>query len=83
MCLIWLIENGAYIPFDLVESRFREKDLTGVQAMKQWQRDLVRQETGNRIQAEIDLARHISVIAGASGEQKKPSVKNIRANREK
>ena len=83
VCQIWLIENGAYISFDLVESRFREKDLTGVQAMKQWQRDLVRQETGSRIQAEIDLARHINVIARASGEQTKPSVKNIRANREK
>ena len=83
VCQIWLIEKGIYIPFELIESRFREKDLSGVQEMKQWQRDLVRQEAENRIQAEIDLARHINGIAGTSGEQKKPSVKNIRANREK
>ena len=83
VCQIWLFENGTYIPFNLIESRFSEKDLTGVQAMKQWQRDLIRQETEKKLQAEIDLARHINVIAGASGEQKKPSVKNIRANREK
>lgn len=83
VCQIWLIENGSFIPFDLIESRFRERDLTGVQAMKRKQRELVRQEAENKLQAEIDLARHISVIAGASGEQKKPSVKNIRANREK
>ena len=83
VCQIWLIEDGSYIPFGLVESRFRDKDLTGVQAMKQKQRDLIRQETGNRTQAEIDLAGHISAVAGASGVQKKPSVKNIRANREK
>lgn len=83
VCQIWLIEDGSYIPFELVESRFRDKDLTGVQAMKQRQRDLIRQETGNRTQAEIDLAGHISAVAGASGGQKKPSVKNIRANREK
>lgn len=83
MCQTWLIENGSYIPFELVESRFRDKGLTGVQAMKQRQRDLIRQETGNRTQAEIDLAGHISAAVGASGGQKRPSIKNIRANREK
>lgn len=45
VCQIWLIENGAYISFDLIESRFREKDLAGVQDMKQKQKDLVRQES--------------------------------------
>lgn len=83
VCKIWLIENGAYISFDLIESRFREKDLAGVQDMKQKQKDLVRQESQTKLQAQIDLAGHISVIAGASGEQEKPSVKNIRANRKK
>lgn len=83
VCHIWLIENGSYIPFDLIESRYREKNLTGVQEMKRRQRDLIRQEAENRTQAELDLAGHISAIAGASGEQAKPSVKNIRANREK
>lgn len=83
VCQIWMIENGSYIPFDLIESRYREKNLTGVQEMKQRQRDLVRQEAENKTQAEIDLAGHINAIAGASGEQAKPSVKNIRANREK
>ena len=83
VCQIWMIENGSYIPFDLIESRYREKNLTGVQEMKRRQRDLIRQEAENRTQAELDLAGHISAIAGASGEQAKPSVKNIRANREK
>lgn len=83
VCQIWLIENGTYIPFDLIESRYREKNLTGVQEMKRRQRDLIRQEAENRTQAELDLAGHISAVAGASGEQGKPSVKNIRANREK
>lgn len=83
VCRVWLLEKGSYIPFDLIESRFRGKDLTGAGDMKQRQRDLVRQELENRIQAEVDLARHISVLSGASGGQEKPSVKNIRANRKK
>lgn len=83
VCQIWLIENGSYIPFDLIESRFKDKNLTGVQAMKQQQRGIIRQETENRTQAEIDLAEHISVVAGASGEKEKPSIKDIRNNRKK
>lgn len=83
VCRVWLLEKGSYIPFDLIESRFRGKDLTGAGDMKQRQRDLVRRELENRIQAEVDLARHISVLSGASGGQEKPSVKNIRATRKK
>lgn len=83
VCQIWLIENGAYISFELIESRFKNKGLEGVQSMKQRQRDLIRQEISNRTQAEVDLAGHISAIAGASGGQKKPSIKNIRDNRKK
>lgn len=83
VCQVWLLEKGSYIPFDLIESRFRGKDLTGAGDMKQRQRDLVRRELENRIQAEVDLARHISTLSGASGGQEKPSVKNIRATRKK
>lgn len=83
VCQVWLLEKGSYIPFDLIESRFRGKDLTGAGDMKQRQRDLVRRELENRTQAEVDLARHISVLSGASGGQEKPSVKNIRTNRKK
>lgn len=84
VCQIWLLENGSYIPFDLIESRFKDKDLSGVQDMKRRQRDLVRREMENKTQAEVDLARHLSVLSsGASGGQENPSVKNIRANRKK
>lgn len=83
VCQVWLLENGSYIPFELVESRFGDKDLAGVGDMKQRQRELVRRELGNRTQAEVDLARHISALSDTSGGQKKPSVRNIRANRKK
>ena len=85
VCQVWLVENDTYIPFDLVESRFRngEKNLADVQSMKQKQRELVRQELDSRTQAEIDLAGHISAISGVSVGQAKTSVKNIRDNRKK
>lgn len=83
VCQVWLVENGTYIPFDLIDSRFTEKNLADVQSMKQKQRKLVRQELDSRTQAEIDLAGHISAIAGASVGQANTSVKNIRDNRKK
>lgn len=83
VCQVWLVENGIYIPFDLIDSRFTEKNLADVQSMKQKQRELVRQELESRTQAEIDLAGHISAIAGASAGQANTSVKNIRDNRKK
>ena len=86
VCQIWLLESGVYIPFDLIESRFKDKDLKGVQNMKHRQRELIKQEADNCVQAEVDLARHISVLSGASeasGERKTPVIKNIKANRKK
>lgn len=83
--VIWLIENGAYIPFDLIEDRFKGMDLDKVKVLKGRQRGLVKEERKRRTQAEIDLAKDIGLIVEQA--QMKgldaPSIHNIRANREK
>lgn len=79
---VWLLEKGNYIPFELIESRFKGKELADVQDMKQKQRELVRQEQDAKTQAEIDLARHIQVIADGA-DNGNPSIKHIRDNRKK
>lgn len=79
---VWLMEKGSYIPFELIESRYLDKNLTEVQDMKQKQKNLVKMEQGVKTQAEVDLARHIQTIADRkTGDM--ASVKNIRANRQK
>ena len=80
---VWLIEKGSYIPFELIESRFKDKRLKDVEDMKQQQRELVKQETANRTQAEIDLVGHIQVIANRTVGEKHSSIKDIRGNRKK
>lgn len=80
---VWLIEKGGYIPFELIESRFKDKRLKDVEDMKQQQRELVKQETANRTQAEIDLVGHIQVIANKTVGEGHSSVKDIRGNRKK
>lgn len=80
---IWLIENGAYIKFDLIESRFKDKDLENVGVMKSKQRELVKREAKLKTQAEIDLTKSIQMIADLASNKTEPTVKGIRDNRKR
>jgi len=80
---VWLIENGAYIQFDLIESRYRDKGLEDVSDMKSRQRELVRKEQRQKTQAEVDLTKAIQLIADSSRKDFSPSIKGIRSNRQK
>ena len=83
--IVWLLRDGAYIPFDLIESRFVGKPAQHVLTLKDRQRELVRSEREKQLQAKVDLAGHIEVITSRSakhysGETK---VRNIRDSRRK
>ena len=80
---VWVIKNGAYIQFDLIESRFKNKTLDTVQSMKNKQKELVKREQKEKIQAEVDLIRHIENIAESVSNNIKPSIRNIRNNRKR
>lgn len=78
--VVYLIENGKYIEFTLIESRFKDKDLGEVSKMKEAGKRLVKDERESKLQAEIDLSKHIQIIRenASRGER---STKNIRSNR--
>ncbi len=79
---VWLIDHGNYIPFVLIESRFSGKSLTAVQTMQSAQKHTVNAATADNLQAQIDLADHIQIIA-AHGKQTDTEIKNIRTTRKK
>ena len=83
--IIWLLRDGAYIPFDLIESRFLGKPAQYVLTLKDRQRELVRAEREKQLQAKVDLAGHIEVIASRSAKQYsgETKVRNIRDSRRK
>lgn len=60
---VWLIENGRYVEFSLIESRFREKSLDAARAIQQGQTELIASVAADNMQAKIDLASHIQTIA--------------------
>ena len=80
---VWVVENGAYVEFMLIESRFQGKDLIEVQEIQSSQKDIVKSEMRNNLQAQIDLTQHIETIVGSVNTHKDVHMKNIRNTRKK
>ena len=80
---VWLLENGIYAKFTIIESRFEGKDLTAVQDLQIAQRGITKGANQDNLQAQINLARHIETIAGNVGDSIDVSIKDIRDNRKR
>ena len=79
---IWLLDDGQYVPFTLIESRFSGKTLAVVQTIQKARKQTVHAATADNLQAQIDLAEHIQVIA-SKGKQTDVGIKNIRSTRKR
>lgn len=80
---VWLIENGAYICFELIESRYKNKRLSEVETLKESQRTIVKAAASANTQAQIDLASCIEAIASTAIRGGGTSIKGIRDNRQR
>lgn len=80
---IWLIENGAYIRFELIESRFKDMGLSEVQTMQNTQKELVKTATKPNLQAQIELANYIEAIVSSAGGHGDVDIKGIRKCRQR
>lgn len=80
---VWLLENGSFVSFDLIESRFKDKQLENVNALKTKQNQLCREEQRNVTQAEIELAEKILTVRSQTVRSTDVKMKNIRDTRKK
>ena len=81
---VWLVDKGNYIRFELIESRYKEKNLTEIQMSKEKQKEFIKAARGVNTQAQIDLVNYIETITAAVGDNKRvTSTKGIRDNRRK
>lgn len=80
---VWVVENGVYTEFVLIESRFQGKDLIEVQELQTGQKSIAKNEMKNNLQAQIDLAQHIEVIADSVSGNTDVHMKNIRNTRKR
>lgn len=73
---IWLIKDGDYIEFELIEQFFGEKSFEEIDSLR---RGTVKEDL-EELESEVKLSRDINrAVSGASG--KKVRLKNIRKNR--
>ena len=79
---IWLLDNGQYVPFTLIESRYNGKSLDAVQTMQKARKQTINAAAAENLQAQINLAEHIQVIA-SQGSQTDVGIKNIRNTRKR
>ena len=80
---VWLLDNGAYTEFTIIESRFKDKDLIAVQSLQMNKKSLTRGVKQDNLQAQINLMRHIEAIAGNVKSSTNVNLQNIRDTRKR
>ena len=80
---VWLFENGNYQIFDLIESRFRGKDMVEAEKLKADCNEMIKNASAGNLQAKIDLAMHIQNIASHAVHTGDTKIKNIRRTRQR
>lgn len=80
---VWLIENGNYIRFELIESRFRGQRLEKVVEMQEEKKAIIKSVSAENIQARIELADHIQTIADFSIGRDVAEINSIRNTRKR
>lgn len=78
---VWVVDNGTYIEFTIIESRFEGKDLTAVQSLQMSQKSITREVRRDNLQAQIGLARHIETISNNVRNSIDVNIQNIRDTR--
>ena len=81
--MVWLIENGNYIPFELIEERFKDLDICNVKDITQRQKNNIKTINSQDIQARIDLANHIETVTASSFKRELTNIKFKRENRKR
>lgn len=78
----WVIENGTFIPFTLIERRFAQKSLNEAKDLQKARKNNVNAAAAKNLQAQLDLAEHIQVITSHCNHTD-VDLKNIRSTRKK
>lgn len=82
VAMVWLIENGLYIPFELIESVYLNKSLSDVQTLQGKQKSLISENRAATLQAKIDLANQLETISN-NAVKSNGDIKGIRKTRQK
>ena len=79
--VVWLIENGAYVPFKLIEAQFSGTSLDNVARYMTVKKEHIEAAQSANLQAKLDLMSHIEVISSNASKQTETKIKGVRKNR--
>lgn len=79
---VWLIDNGEYVKFELIESRYEHMNVANVASINDVKKEVIKQAENENKQAKINLLKTIEVITAGSVPKSVP-IKKIRENRTK
>lgn len=80
---VWIIENGKYVEFQLIETQFQHNTLDEIQEIRTKHNSLIRQAQDDTLRAKIALANHIETITNISPKTIDVNIKGIRKTKTK
>lgn len=80
---VWLLKEGRYIEFSLIESRFMKQSLDEVQKMQKQHNKMISKTDNNNLQAKIDLINHIQTISNNAKRENDVNMNNIRQTKQR
>ena len=80
---VYLIENGNFIEFSLIESRFSGKTFEEIKQMMDAQKNIIDGAVHENLQGRVDLASHIEKIVGGKTKNEDVNLKNVRETRKR
>ena len=80
---VYLLENGNFIEFSLIESRFQGKGFGEIKGMMEAQKAIVDKAVHQNLQGRVDLASHIERIVNGKEKSDDVNIKDVRKTRKK
>lgn len=80
---VYLLRDGEFIEFYLIESRFSGKSFEEIKEMQSAQKSIVGEAVHNNLQGRIDLASHVERIVGRNERSEDVNLKGIRKTKKK
>ena len=80
---VYLVDNGRFVEFQLIESRFSGKSFEEVKQMSQKQRELEESASFENLQGRIDLTSYVERVVHHTSKIDNINLKNVREYKEK
>lgn len=79
--VVWLIENGDFVPFELIEIQFSGKTLNDVSRHMAMKKEAIEAAQSDNLQARLDLIARIETISSLASKSGETKIRGVRKNR--